>query len=143
MGVTVAAFFVMWGAFMYMSASGNPRQMEAGKSAIVNALAGLAIVLLARVIAARLETPPAEAGEAASWEGMWQTPGWGLPAALGPPSITRRRPRLAADAASLLGASAPLSFFAAMDRLSRRLPLSTVPLTPLFVDRRVPSWTTR
>ena len=38
-GVTVSAFFVMWGAFMYMSASGNPRQMESGKSAIVNALA--------------------------------------------------------------------------------------------------------
>ena len=48
----VAAFFVMWGAFLYMSATGSPRQMEAGKTAIVNALAGLAIVLLARAIAA-------------------------------------------------------------------------------------------
>ncbi len=48
----VAAFFVMWGAFLYMSAAGSPRQMEAGKTAIVNALAGLAIVLLARAIAA-------------------------------------------------------------------------------------------
>ena len=47
----VAAFFVMWGAFLYMSAAGSPRQMEHGKTAIVNALAGLAIVLLARVIA--------------------------------------------------------------------------------------------
>ena len=47
----VAAFFVMWGAFLYMSAGGSPRQMEHGKTAIVNALAGLAIVLLARVIA--------------------------------------------------------------------------------------------
>ena len=47
----VSAFFVMWGAFLYMSAAGSPRQMEHGKSAIVNALAGLAIVLLARVIA--------------------------------------------------------------------------------------------
>ncbi len=47
----VAAFFVMWGAFLYMSATGSPRQMEAGKTAIVNALAGLAIVLLARAIA--------------------------------------------------------------------------------------------
>ena len=36
--------------------------------------------LAARVIAVRLETPPVEIGEAASWEGMWQTPGWGLPA---------------------------------------------------------------
>ncbi len=49
-GVAVSAFFVMWGAFMYMSASGSPRHMEQGKSAIVNALAGLAIVLMVRVI---------------------------------------------------------------------------------------------
>ena len=44
--VAVSAFFVMWGAFLYMSAAGSPRQMEQGKVAIVNALAGLAIVLL-------------------------------------------------------------------------------------------------
>lgn len=54
-GVAVSAFFVMWGAFMYMSASGSPRQMEQGKSAIVNALAGLAIVLLARVISGMIQ----------------------------------------------------------------------------------------
>ena len=36
----VSAFFVMWGAFLYMSAAGSPRQMEAGKTAIVNALGG-------------------------------------------------------------------------------------------------------
>ena len=47
----VSAFFVMWGAFLYMTAGGSPRQMEAAKAAIVNALGGLAIVLLARVIA--------------------------------------------------------------------------------------------
>ncbi len=52
----VAAFFVMWGAFLYMSSSGSPRQMEQGKSAIVNALAGLAIVLLARVIAGLIQS---------------------------------------------------------------------------------------
>jgi len=51
----VSAFFVMWGAFLYMSAAGSPRQMEAGKTAIVNALAGLAIVLLARVIASMVQ----------------------------------------------------------------------------------------
>jgi hypothetical protein len=51
----VSAFFVMWGAFLYISAAGSPRQMEQGKSAIVNALAGLAIVLLARVIAAMVQ----------------------------------------------------------------------------------------
>ena len=49
--VTVCAFFIMWGAFLYMSAGGSPHQMERGKTAITNALAGLAIVLLARVIA--------------------------------------------------------------------------------------------
>ena len=52
----VAAFFVMWGAFLYMSAGGSPRQMEQGKTAIVNALAGLAIVLLARVIAGMIQS---------------------------------------------------------------------------------------
>ena len=54
-GVTVAAFFVMWGAFLYMSAGGSPHQMERGKTAIVNAIAGLAIVLLARAIAGMIK----------------------------------------------------------------------------------------
>jgi hypothetical protein len=54
--VAVSAFFVMWGAFMYMSAGGSPHQMERGKSAIVNALAGLAIVLMARVIAGMIQS---------------------------------------------------------------------------------------
>ncbi len=47
----VSAFFVMWGAFLYMTAGGSPRQMETAKTAITNALGGLVIVLLARVIA--------------------------------------------------------------------------------------------
>jgi hypothetical protein len=55
-GVAVAAFFVMWGAFLYMAAAGNPHQMERGKAAIVNALAGLAIVLMARVIAGMIQS---------------------------------------------------------------------------------------
>jgi len=54
--VTVAAFFLMWGAFIYMSAGGNPHQMERGKSAMVNALAGLAIVLSARVLAGLIQS---------------------------------------------------------------------------------------
>jgi len=54
--VTVAAFFLMWGAFIYMSAGGNPHQMERGKSAMVNAIAGLAIVLSARVIAGMIQS---------------------------------------------------------------------------------------
>ena len=54
--VAVSAFFVMWGAFLYMSAAGSPRQMEQGKVAIVNALAVLAIVLLARGIAGMVQS---------------------------------------------------------------------------------------
>ncbi len=49
--LTVAAFFLMWGAFIYMTAAGSPRQMETGKSAMVHALIGLVIVLAARSIA--------------------------------------------------------------------------------------------
>ncbi len=55
-GLTVAAFFLMWGAFLYMSAGGSPHQMERGKAAMVNALAGLAIVLSARVIAGLIKS---------------------------------------------------------------------------------------
>lgn len=47
----VAAFFVMWSGFQYMTAGGNPRQMESAKQAFFNALAGLALVLGARVVA--------------------------------------------------------------------------------------------
>ncbi len=55
-GVTVAAFFLMWGAYLYMSAGGNPRQMERGKEAMVNALFGLIIALSARTIAAMIQS---------------------------------------------------------------------------------------
>ncbi len=54
--VTVAAFYLMWGAFCYMSAGGSPHLMEKGKSAMFNALAGLAIVLSARVIAGLIQS---------------------------------------------------------------------------------------
>jgi len=54
--VTVAAFYLMVGAFIYMSAGGSPHQMERGKSAMLNALAGLAIVLAARVIAGMIQS---------------------------------------------------------------------------------------
>jgi hypothetical protein len=63
-GVAVAAFFVMWGAFLYMSAAGNPHQMERGKAAIVNALVGLAIVLMARVIAGMIQSSLGSGGPA-------------------------------------------------------------------------------
>jgi hypothetical protein len=53
-GVTVAAFFLMIGAYQYMSAGGNPHRMEEGKTAMINAAVGLAVVLLARVLAEQL-----------------------------------------------------------------------------------------
>ena len=54
--VTVAAFYLTWGGFIYMSAGGSPRQMEQGKSAMLNALFGLAIVLSAKIIAGIIQT---------------------------------------------------------------------------------------
>jgi len=54
-GVVVASFFIMWGAYQYMAAAGSPRQMESGKHAMFNAIAGLAIVLAARVIAGMIQ----------------------------------------------------------------------------------------
>jgi hypothetical protein len=55
-GATAAAFWLMWGAFLYMSAGGSPRQMETGKAAMGNALLGLAVVLTARVIAGLIQS---------------------------------------------------------------------------------------
>ena len=54
--VTVAAAFIMWGAFLYMGAAGSPHQAERGKAAMFNAIAGLAIVLMARIIAGMIQT---------------------------------------------------------------------------------------
>jgi hypothetical protein len=54
--VTASAFFLMWGAFVYMSAGGSPRQMESGKAAMQNALVGLGIALSARVIAGLIQS---------------------------------------------------------------------------------------
>ena len=51
-GVVVAAFYLMVAGFMYMGASGNPRQMETAKSAMTNVIFGLVIVIACRAIAA-------------------------------------------------------------------------------------------
>ena len=58
MGVAgaAAACFLAWGAIVYMTAGGSPRQMEQGKAAMVNALGGLAIVLLARPIIGMIQS---------------------------------------------------------------------------------------
>ena len=50
-GIPACAFFFAWGAFKYMSAGGSPRGMESGKTAMTNALMGLAGVMLATVVA--------------------------------------------------------------------------------------------
>ncbi len=50
-GATIGAFFLMWGAYLYMAAADSPHQMERGKTAMQSALAGLVIVFSARIIA--------------------------------------------------------------------------------------------
>ena len=55
-GVSVAAFYLMWGAYSYMSAGGSPHQMERGKTAMFNAIFGLIVVLSARIIAGMIQS---------------------------------------------------------------------------------------
>lgn len=61
-GAVVCAFWVMWSGFQYMSAGGNPRQMEGAKQGFFNALAGLALVLGARVVAGMIVSAMAGVG---------------------------------------------------------------------------------
>jgi hypothetical protein len=51
-GLAAAALFLAWAGFLYMTASGSPRRMETAKDAAFAAVGGLAIVLLAKTIAA-------------------------------------------------------------------------------------------
>jgi Type IV secretion system pilin len=46
-----AAFFVMLAGYQYMTAGGSVRALESAKSSFSNALIGLAIVILCRVVA--------------------------------------------------------------------------------------------
>ena len=46
-----AAFFVMLAGYQYMTAGGSVRAIESAKSSLSNALIGLAIVVLCRVVA--------------------------------------------------------------------------------------------
>lgn len=55
-GITVGTIFLVWGAYQYMAASGNPRQMERGKASMLGALAGLAIVLGANTVIGIVQT---------------------------------------------------------------------------------------
>src|SRR5438105_1044920 len=51
-GLAAAALFLAWAGFLYMTASGSPRRMESAKDAAFAAIGGLAIVLLAKTLAA-------------------------------------------------------------------------------------------
>ena len=53
---SIAVFFLVVGAIQYMAASGSPHQLEKGKSTMINALFGLAIILSARVIAGMVQS---------------------------------------------------------------------------------------
>ena len=52
MGVVgaVAVAYLVYGAFLYMTAGGAPNQMEKGKTAMMTSLAGVVLALLAYVI---------------------------------------------------------------------------------------------
>jgi predicted RNA methylase len=50
-GVFAAACALMFGAFTYMASGGDPMQARAGKNAMLKAVGGLVLVLLAYVIA--------------------------------------------------------------------------------------------
>ena len=55
-GSFVCAFFLMWAGYQYMSAGSNSRQMEGAKQALFNALAGLAIIIGAKLLAGMIVT---------------------------------------------------------------------------------------
>ncbi|HYW87742.1 MAG TPA: hypothetical protein VFB50_08225 [Chloroflexota bacterium] len=50
-GIAAAGLFLAWAGFLYMTAGGSPRRMETAKDAAFAAVGGLAVVLLAKVIA--------------------------------------------------------------------------------------------
>ena len=62
LGLAIATCFLIWGAYQYMSASGNPRAMEKGKAAMVGAMAGYGIVIGANVVTTLISTAVIAAG---------------------------------------------------------------------------------
>ena len=48
----LAALSFAWGGYTYLTAFGDPRRAEQGRDAMVGALSGLLLVLLARLISA-------------------------------------------------------------------------------------------
>jgi hypothetical protein len=57
-GLAFAGFilFLIIGGFVYMSASGSPKQMEKGKTAMLNAVGGFAIIITARAVAGLIQS---------------------------------------------------------------------------------------
>ncbi len=60
-GGAVAAIFVVYGGVSYMTSAGDPGKLAKAKSAIINALIGLAIVALAEIIVAFVRSMISEA----------------------------------------------------------------------------------
>ena len=56
MALGVAAFFLLVGAFIYMTAAGSPKQMEKGKVAMLNSVFGMGIALSAKLIMTTLQS---------------------------------------------------------------------------------------
>ena len=57
-GIALAGLilFLIVGGLILMSASGNPKQAEKGKTAMLNAVGGFAIIISARAIAALIQS---------------------------------------------------------------------------------------
>jgi hypothetical protein len=54
--LSVTAFFLLVGGFRYMTARGNPVQMERAKASLEHAAVGFGIIILARVLAELLQS---------------------------------------------------------------------------------------
>ncbi len=57
-GISLAAFvlFMIVGGLILMSASGNPKQAEKGKSAMMHAVGGFALIVTARAVAGLIQS---------------------------------------------------------------------------------------
>ena len=74
LAVAVAGFFVMIAGYQYMSAGGSARTIEMAKGGLYNALIGLAIVILCKVIAALVGGALGAPGSGGSTTGMLVDP---------------------------------------------------------------------
>jgi hypothetical protein len=50
-GLTATAFFIMLAGYQYMSAGGSVRAVESAKGSLYNALIGVVVVILSKIIA--------------------------------------------------------------------------------------------